>query len=270
MILIFCFRMSASPNFEADASLFTVEEQLASINLKHKVFQSIPIIEQVMDWYDHVACTFLLYDNPVLAQQKIQSIVTNFKESNDSWRSLALSQFTMDTDCDNNNSVTKLLQVLHILQQHKLLNILQVTVKTPILKIDPFRLKLFRIVDTLSEDDANQLIKCMNSKIRGPNRNNLCLEDHFLEWIKNGHISEKDCSKLDDSLAHVRNLFDKPCSTKPRPTPQNDNSTIPDELTKDGPLKFEVSHGLCIIINQENFYIDPSLPSEIFNVFPFF
>jgi len=275
-------------------------EDLTS-GFEKKLFQSIPIIEQVMDWYDHVACIFLLYEDPVVAQQQIQSVLTAFEEeSNDSWRHLFLPQFQHHTKQDKHTSVLKLIEVLHILQHKKLLNTLEAAVKSTTV-VDPFRLKLFYIIDTLSEDYAVELIKCMNSSVVEPSRKNLCLEFYFLEWMINGQISMKDCSRLENSLAHVRNLFDaspsikshallvhsdsvggsssKSCRTSLIPsvdsvggkssTPYKTElipSVVPSDLTnlaEEGSSKTTVSHGLCIIINQENFYLDHSLASEI-------
>ena len=275
--------MSSLHNSETDSS--AVSESITFSVFEQKLFQSIPIIEEVMDWYDHIACIFLLYDNPTVALEHIQSVLTAFKEeSDDSWRHLFLSQFQNYTNQDKYTSALRLVEVLHILQHHKLLSVLETSVKS-INIVDSFRLKLFRVIDTLSEDHAAALVKCMNLHVVEANHKHLCLEIHFLEWIRNGVISVEDCSKLDNSLAYIRNLSNNSTSKKLLSTSETvdsvhgdtttyNTSIIPSiapsnstNLTEEIPSKIKVSNGLCIIINQENFYFDGSLPSEMLKVF---
>lgn len=276
--------MSSFYEYETHSSLVT-NEDLTFSGLEQKLFQSIPIIEETMDWYDHVACIFLLNDNPSVALQQAQFIVSTFEDkSNNSWRRLVSSQFINFTNQDKDISAIRFTEVLHILQHHKLLNILGVAIKT-IVAVDSFRLKLFYIIDALSKTCAAELIRCMNSDNVKPNSMHLCLEMHFLEWIKNGDISPKDCSKLDRSLAYVRNVFEVSlsktvnCNSETVDSVNGDTSITCDtnisastassnlmNLIEEGPSKIKISHGLCIIINQENFYFDYSLPSEILKV----
>ena len=268
-------------NYETDAALLASDDDVTLSNYAVKVIESIPVIEQVMDWYDHVACTFLLYDEPLLACQKIKAIIANYKKGADgiSWRHLAISPYFQHSppDCKEKNAL-KLFEILKLLQQHKVLKMLGSPVNFES-QVNTFYYCMFKVIDSISKDDSTKLIENMNLKIAAPNYTHNCLELHFLEWIVKGEISSLNTPKLDVCLLQlkVEPLFSVAKSSCPSSvidisTNQSHSSTcqsslplIPQRKTS-GSLKFKVSHGLCIIINQMNFYIDRSLPPEMLKV----
>lgn len=231
--------------YEADAVL--LQELQSFLNVPEKrVLDSIHLIEEHMDWYDHAAAAFLLYDNPTLAFQKIQALCENYKQKTKDWRTIVLSPLFEPSKADNGDGDTiwmKLVEVLYLLKQFKILGELDIAQPRDTL-LNPLRRKLFTIIDDQSVEDGKELIKFVKSKISINDNSSpdWCLELHFLHWIANSKISEEELVKL---LAdRSREKFD--------PVPIK-------EPAKTFSTKFNIKKGLCIIINQMNFTSVPGV-----------
>ena len=224
--------------YEADAVL--LQELQSFLNVpKKRVLDSIHLVEEHMEWYDHAAAAFLLYDNPTLAFQKIQALCENYKIKNKDWCKIVFSPLfePSKADVDGDTLWMKLVEVLYLLKQFKILSELDIAQSRDTL-LNPLRRKLFTIIDDQSVEDGKELVKFVNSKISVSESTDpdWCLELHFLHWIANSKISEEELVKL---LAdRSREKFD-PVSIK--------------EPAKSFSTKFNIKKGLCIIINQMNF-----------------
>lgn len=238
--------------FEADATLLQEELQTP----QERIADSLYLIESTLDWYDHIACAFLLYEDPHEALEKISSLQSSYSEKLDGWRQIVLTPLFQSRSDDGilHKMSEKLAEVLHVLKHYKLLNLLEIAVSSPN-HVDPQRLKLFKIIDNMKEEEAklwiDQLISQEGFSKTDPT---WCLEMTCLKWIEEGKIS-------------TMLLMNLP-AVKPPVTPERLNvSLLPNnEPRKSDAIscsKFDITHGLCIIINQMRFYVNQDLPDMV-------
>ena len=252
--------------FSVDAVVFAREKiSECDVTLERRVVSSLTHIEQTMDWYDHVAAAFLLIEDPKKALETIQAVVDSHKSETKHWQKSVLTPLFKNKE---KIMWMKLIDVLFTLKHKKLLKFLEVDVHSSFKaeNINQFRLKLFHIIDDLCGDKAQELVAKMNSKIKEPILDkSWSVEMHILKWIETGEISEQDDSKL---LMEI--------NSSPIPIPmkklQRSSSELPNKVpssTKPTLMsckKCIIKNGLCIIINQMHFRIDPSLEPGLLKV----
>ena len=254
-------------DYSADA---VVLRQILNDNVtpERRVVDSLEKIEEAMDWYDHVATAFLLIENPKEAREKIQLLLESYKCGTKDWHKLVLTPlFASETKI-----WVKLIEALLVLKQKKMLNFLEldmhINCKTE--NLNQFRLKLFRIIDNLCQDKAEELVAQVNAKLKEPNFNSSwSVEMHFLKWIETGEITEQDYTKLCpeigsgeksllslDPIPAVLNDYEKSSSSTSSRKPSNTIS----------PFKYHIKNGLCVIINQMFFRIDQTMEPRLLKV----
>ena len=229
----------------------------------------LPEMESTMDWYDHVAFAFLAYPSPGMALQKMKAVITNHQQGKP-WQDLVISPFFKEQLKENCETTPQLfIEILQVLQQNKLLNYLDVFErKDSAYFIDQFRLELFKLIDQLNAEQVKKFIEEMNAQI-GKEQDHIypCLEMHILEWIDHKMISSDNRSKLNRCLEVVG----LKC---PNSAPisggldvyQTPNPASMQSVGIQGLKTFAINKGLCVIINQMNFYIDYNLSPEILKV----
>lgn len=224
-----------------------------------KITDSLSLIENTLEWYDHISCAFLLYDDPREALEKISTLRESYNNKTQ-WRQIVLTplfQSENSKNSYNSNLSDKLCEVILLVKHYGLLNMLEIAVNSTT-NIDPLRLKLFQMIDKMDEEQATLWAEQMSSEKGFPkNDSSWCLEMHCLRWIEEGKLSkEQDLSAI---------LI--------QPPPEKVADPITPEITpplnfqipvnpKDTPAdagKFQISRGLCVIFNQMRFYIDQDL-----------
>ena len=164
-----------------------------------KSFLSVSFIrnlEDSMDWYDHIAFSFLLFKHgdELLALEKIQRLIQLHERGCPEWKRVAIQLAIQSAGMDPSAVIEALFQ----LKQWKLLWLIGYSNLTPINYIPrghlfPFRLGLFRILDELNRYDAHLLSSFINRM--GATNEFQVIEVVVLKWIVNGIISINDCSK---------------------------------------------------------------------------
>jgi hypothetical protein len=229
-------------------------------------------VEDSMDWYDHIAFSFLLFKHgdELVALEQMQRLIQLHERGCPEWKRVAIHLAIQSAGMDPNAVIEALFQ----LKQWKLLWLIGYSVSTPIKYIPrghlfPFRVGLFCILDQLDRYDANLLNRFINSF--DPTNEFQVIEVVVLQWIVNGIITTNDCSKLTIALGRIgRNDL------------VNLSVQLQDGRTEASPLKDECfnqikisnhsttgnsrhhpssSTGYCLIIHQKNIYRerDPTL-----------
>lgn len=262
-------------DFEVDARILASSETINSM---------ASIIEETMDWYDHAAFAFLVYREPLLAIQKISALVSN-KTNGKDWRNLVITPFlnqNVSSDrCVNQDCIGAATEALILLKQFKVLSQLNINCTNyPMVNLDSFRRTLFYVIDDLDLETGKRLIQLMNTGTVRKIEPQACLELDFLIWLQDGEISPYDCVKLRGKLkeleiGHLAALLENAQQFIPGPPLLHSvsegsdisiSSLPPSSMSIEKPSKFNVLSGLCIIINQTNFFYDATLPCEMLEV----
>ena len=229
---------------------------------QERVTKSLPLVENTLEWYDHMACAFLLYEDPSEAREKISLLRSNYSNKLEGWRQIVLTPLfqSKNTEESTLNMSEKLAEVLHVLKYHRLLNLLEIAVAAPI-HIDPLRLKLFKIIDNMSEQQAIQWADQLTSQ-EGFSRTDptWCLEMNCLKWIEEGHISFLLKNPPITPPVSPEKLFLQ------LPIPNEANTTTLTPSVNSEVMccpKFEITNGLCIIINQMRFFVNQDFPEMV-------
>ena len=100
---------------------------------QERVTKSLPLVENTLEWYDHMACAFLLYEDPSEALEKISLLRSNYSDKLEGWRQIVLTPLfqSKNTEESTLNMSEKLAEVLHVLKYHRLLNLLEIAVVAP-------------------------------------------------------------------------------------------------------------------------------------------
>lgn len=227
-------------------------------------------VEETMDWYDHLAFTFLLSKrgDELIAIKWMQQLIWLREQGSSDWKRVAVN-FAIQSAGMNPNAVT---EALFQLKQWKLLCLIGYSIPTPISFIPtghlcPFRLGLFGILDQL---DYN-LTRILISDMMSGNYAFQATEIVALQWISNGTVSADDCSKLTIGLARLgrsdlailslqlqNGVGDRAWnnSTSFIDNPMGLNQTMPSPPRSDETcLEFSPSSsGYCLIVHQKNYY----------------
>ena len=225
----------------------------------------IRAVEEMMDWYDHLAFVLLLSKrgDECIAVEWMQRLIWLREQGSPDWRRVAVN-LTIQSAGMNPNAVT---EALFQLKQWKLLCLIGYTIPVPIHFVPtghlcPFRVGLFGILDQLDYNHARILIYNMGGTYGFQE-----IEVAALQWILKGIISKNNCSKLTVSLSLIgrsdlailslqlqahgvaRNpvLMEVPAELNNF----NEIATIPS--TSDGLLS-RTSSGYCLIVHQKTFY----------------
>lgn len=229
-----------------------------------RITESLYLIEHTLEWYDHISCAFLLYEDPREALEKISTLRESYNNKSE-WRHTILTPLFHCNKEDglNSNMSEKLTEVLLVVKHYGLLNILEIAVNSTV-HIDQLRLKLFDFIDEMNEEQAKKWVEQMTSERGFPkNDPSWCLEMHCLKWIAEGKISRhEDLSNLLTKPVTECSSLEKLKVDLPLPLATAIDAKFPlqPEVSPAGPSKFEISYGLCIIINQMRFYVDQNLP----------
>lgn len=232
-----------------------------------RITDSLSLIENTLEWYDHISCAFLLYEDPGEALEKISTLRESYNNKSE-WRHVILTPLFQSNKEDglNSNMSEKLTEVLLVVKHYGLLSMLEIAVNSNV-HIDQLRLKLFNFIDAMNEEQAVEWANQMTSERGFPkNDPSWCLEMHCLKWIAENKISNHDdLSTLLIKSSTETALPDKPEIVLPLPlvTAVEGRFTPRAEITPEGPSKFQISKGLCIIINQMRFYVDQNLPQQV-------
>lgn len=231
---------------ESDATLLLDDFQ----SPQGKIADSLSLIENTLEWYDHISCAFLLYDDPHEALEKISTLRESYNNKTQ-WRQIVLTPLFQSENLKSSHSSNlseKLGEVLFLVKHYGLLNMLEIAVNSAA-NIDPLRLKLFEMIDQMGEEQATLWAEQMSSEKGFPkNDSSWCLEMHCLRWIEEGKLSkEQDLSSVLISVA------DPNTPEIPRP-PVESNFQLPN--TSADPSTFKISRGLCVIFNQMRFYVN--------------
>ena len=257
-----------------DACVVFPSEDATFPNLEQKIFEIESEIESTMDYYDHIAFIFLTCLNPLKGLQRMNSVNLNYRQGRSDWCKIAVSPVVrfLDTNNDKKNVAQMVVEVLYVLQQHKLLKLLQINSDPEnVTQICPFRLKLFRIIDQLPTEKVEQLVQTVHSLTAARNLDEISypfVEMYLLDWINRGIVTKEDHSLFDESLVAIGlgSLIGRPNPVQIRtlqpPSPGASINPPTSEL-----ITYKVSKGLCIIVNQMNFHKDPQLPAELYKVF---
>lgn len=241
-------------DYECDAAILKSLED--PYTPEKRITDSVALIEETLEWFDHVALAFLVYDDPTIAWQKIQAVMENYKLGQSGWRHIVLGQlFKCEEEHDDSQGLwKKLISALLLLKHHRLLEQMEITVHSVCLG-DPFRQKLFEILDNLSSEEAQLLIDQMNSKNSLKNTDpSWSVEMHFLKWIIDKEISATDMSKLVGVASKNGISVEQNVSSR---TWKPSSPTTETSLSR-----FKISRGLCVIINQMSFYVNYGLAPE--------
>lgn len=210
----------------------------------------IRTIEDTMDWYDHIAFSFLLVKrgDESTALDWIQQLVKLRGEENPNWKRVAVRLAIKSAEMDS-YAVT---EALFQLKQWKLLGLIGYpdasTVKIYTGHLCPFRVGLFNILDQLDYNNAHSLVLSLS----GENNNHQIIEVAVLEWILRGIISSNDCTKLTLALAQLSRNDLAALSSRLQNRPETLN-----ELKDQTILESVSTTGYCLIICQKNIYIEP-------------
>lgn len=214
----------------------------------------IHTIENSLEWYDHIACAFLLYDNPNEAFQKILSLRTNYLSKNSSnWRQIVFRTLLKSGQNDESDISRKLEDALFVIKNYRLISLLEIPVKHTC-SIDPERLKLFYKIDSMSENEAKLWIEKVTSQIGGPEADpSWCVEMHCLKWIEAGFkIPDEALSLQFSSTITPVNIPSEDLQYPSTVPPVKKRIESSSDNEKD--MEIEITNGLCIIINQMDFY----------------
>lgn len=227
-------------DFELDA--LPLEESLLEESMQDVeacVRRSLDIIENTLDWYDHVACAFLLYNDPNEALDKITILLECYNNKSDSWHQMVLTPlFETTSKPPDRDMGKKLAESLHVIKHYRLLNELRIQVNSES-HLDPLRLEIFKIIDSMNKDQMTQWItENINSFGCPTNDASWYPEMYCLKWIAEGKMRKKKVSSV----------------TQPK---------IKDDVrpvNKD--MRVDIVRGLCIIINQMRFDLVPECAEE--------
>lgn len=261
------YKVMMAEQYEKDAVLLkelnVLRQQMESSPPEKQVVDYLTTIEDTMEGFDHIAMAFLLYDDVRLAQQKITTVLEDWKQNGKGWRRIVLRDFFESSKLGNNqrDMWKKVVEALYVLQQKKLLDLLGLDVHS-VCHIHPLRRKLFDFLDALSEEEAASVIANVNATLPVKKSDpSWCIEMHILSWLEEGVISEQDLTKLyENGSPLLKSLAPYNESNARLPSPTSPSRVLPAAPSS---CKFQITRGLCIIINQMKFYVDPSLPYEI-------
>lgn len=249
----------------------------------------IRAVEDTMDWYDHIAFSFLLVKrgDELSALNWIQQLVKLREEENLDWKRVAVRCAIQSAGMDS-FAVT---EALFMLKQWKLLGLIGYPIQsvhsscksaveliTPTGHLCHFRVGLFAILDQLDYANARNLIVSMNGKTGDylVDDSHQIVEVAALEWILRGTISALDCTKLTCAFAQLSRNDLAALSFGLQNRHENINTfTLKDQLVVSSPhgtvSEGEEDHtcsqqsvsttGYCLIICQKRIYIerDPML-----------
>ena len=174
---------------ESDATLLLDDFQ----SPQGKIADSLSLIENTLEWYDHISCAFLLYDDPHEALEKISTLRESYNNKTQ-WRQIVLTPLFQPENLKSSHSSNlseKLGEVLFLVKHYGLLNMLEMAVNSTA-NIDPLRLKLFEMIDQMGEEQATLWAEQMSSEKGFPrNDSSWCLEMHCLRWIEEGKLSKE-------------------------------------------------------------------------------
>lgn len=239
---------------ESDATLLLDDFQ----SPQGKIADSLSLIENTLEWYDHISCAFLLYDDPHEALEKISTLRESYNNKTQ-WRQIVLTPLFQSENLKSSHSSNlseKLGEVLFLVKHYGLLNMLEIAVNSTA-NIDPLRLKLFEMIDQMGEEQATLWAEQMSSEKGFPkNDSSWCLEMHCLRWIEEGKLfKEQDLSSV-LIQPPPENVADPKTPEIPPPLKSvvKSNFQLPD--TSADPSKFQILRGLCVIFNQMRFYVN--------------
>jgi hypothetical protein len=180
-----------------------------------EVNELLVLIENTLDWYDHMAFHFLLCEDASSALFDIEKLINTQQtpnQKNDQWRRLLISQWFRSHDPLLSPDRDILIAALFMLRQWKVLKMMAADVSTVSFQcLDPLRLMLFRIVDDLDTGEVDHLVQFMELATKKQVQNRLVAEAAFLFWITEHHITVRDQTVLIQALQSIgrRDLVDR-------------------------------------------------------------
>lgn len=221
-------------------------------------------IEDSMDWYDHIAFSFLLFKqgDELVALEQMQRLIKLHERGCPEWKRVAIHLAIQSAEMNPSAVIEALFQ----LKQWKLLRLIGYSVSTPIEYIPrghlfPFRVGIFRILDQLDRYDAHLLKSFINS-MDATNEFQV-IEVVVLQWIVSGIISTNDCSKLTIALGRIgrNDLVNLSLQLQ---SGLSGTSSMRDECFNQSILRHSTignnrlhpssSTGYCLIVHQKNIY----------------
>lgn len=243
-----------------------------SITAEAQVRDLIGVMEEIMPWYDHVACAFLLYSDARLAAEKIEHLIQVKHQPKENWKSAILTQL-VSVEATNKNYESlwlQLVETLHILNYNKLIEMRSLSYPMSAGSIDSFRLELFSMIDDMSKENAAELALELNSKL--PNQikshNDWPIELYLLKWIHLNDITQHNWNDVKSKLNENWKFPSQPNVESFSAEPQGSATSGKLKTLEKLPelRKFTVQSGLCVIVNQMNFFMDYQLPGELLRV----
>lgn len=239
-----------------------------STTIEEKITQSLKYIENTLQWYDHMACAFLLYDSPNEAYQKIRLLHKNYFEKKTGWDQVVLRPL-LENSKNNHNVCRKLIEALYLLKYYSLLDLLDISVNSTE-SIDPLRLLYFYKIDSMSPKDAKLWAQKISLKVglgsdhphETENPNSIWgIELQCLKWIENGAKIPKDFFVIVPSCDEKFQNSVLPRNNLAQSLPQLESTGVSHKNSSSD--KYEINHGLCVIINQMGFYVNKSSPPMV-------
>lgn len=235
------------------------------VTLETQVKDLVATMEDTLPWYDHVACSFLISSDTKASTEKVKQLMKLKNQPREKWKKIVFSPLVIEETMNDNSETLwlKLVETLHELNYNKLIEMRSLSYPVSAGSLDPFRLKLFRMIDDMSKEEAAEMIKQLNTKFQHKISYNKDwpTELYFLEWLDSKDITKENWEFPEPS--------EKPVSTDKYIIAEMQQATSAAKyVVERSPelRKFTVRAGLCVIINQVNFYVDYQLPEELLKV----